>query len=185
MQPLDADDLRSALGDLASRLARRNVHARLYVAGGAAMILAHHADRTTRDVDSAIEHGYEDVVEAAAEIARERGWPRSWINEQATPYMPPAGRRHGEAVFEHPHLTVIAAQATHMLVMKARAARRTDAADVRRLVSMTGVDSVAGIRDLVESVLPGETLSRRELLWLEDVLAEPAPGRRQSKDEMG
>ena len=170
MEPLSRELLLAALDDLAERLRVRNTHARLYIAGGAAMILAHDAQRATRDIDSAIAEGYEAVLDAVREIARERGWPSTWLNEQATAYMPSVEHRQGVAVFEHPYLTVVAATARHMLAMKARAARRADAEDVRRLAAATGIADVDGVSDVVNAVFPGEELGDRQRLWLSEVL---------------
>lgn len=59
------------------------------------MILANKADQLTRDSDAWIEEGYSAVMDAAQQIARQRGWPSTWINEQATIYMPPPEKRRG------------------------------------------------------------------------------------------
>lgn len=167
---LDATDIRCALEDLAERIARHGSSAQPYVAGGAAMVLAHGADHATRDIDVAIVDGYEIVTEQAACIARERGWPTTWLNEQATPYMPPPELRQGKVVLEHPGLVVTAASAQHMLAMKARAARRTDISDVRRLVELTGIRTVEEIDGLVQSVFPEDCLGPRQSDWLREVI---------------
>lgn len=121
--------LREALSELASVLQEQGELARIYVAGGAAMILANKCDRLTRDIDAWIEHGHSPVMEATRQIAKRRGWPSTWINEQATAYMPPPKKRRGNVVFDHPALKVIAASTDHLLAMKARAygSRFTDA----------------------------------------------------------
>lgn len=176
MSTLSESEIRFALSELAERLERRRTHARLYIAGGAAMVLAYDADRATRDIDTAILDGYEAVMSIAAEMARERGWPSTWLNEQATPYMPKAEQRHGREVFEHPYLTVIAASPEHMLAMKARAARRTDISDAMRLMEITGIADIDDIAALVRKVFPDEDLGRRQLDWLEAVIEESQAG---------
>ena len=52
MEPFTADGIRTALVELAERLASRSARGRLYVAGGAAMALAGDADKLTRDIDA-------------------------------------------------------------------------------------------------------------------------------------
>lgn len=136
------------------------------------MVLAYDAERATRDLDTAILDGYEAVMSIAGEMARERGWPSTWLNEQATPYMPAAEHRHGLEVFEHPYLTVIAASPQHMLAMKARAARRTDISDTKRLMEITGIVDVEDIAALVRKVFPDDALGRRQLEWLKEVVDE-------------
>lgn len=174
MRPFDADELHAALGTLADRLQQRCAHARLYVVGGAAMILAHGATHSTIDVDAAIDGDYQAVIDAVREIARERDWPTTWLNEQATPYMPPPERRSGITVLDHPHLRVDAATATQMLAMKARAARRTDTDDVRRLAKLTGIGSVEQVESLIADAFGASTLDNRQRQWLRCVLtSEP------------
>ena len=87
------------------------------------MALAYDAERLTRDIDAAITHGHNAVIDAVRAVAAARGWPSTWLNEQATTYMPQIPDRHSQVVFDHPALQVAAASATHMLAMKARAAR--------------------------------------------------------------
>lgn len=183
MTPLAESEIRAALSELAERLERRRTHARLYIAGGAAMVLAYDADRATRDIDTAILDGYEAVMSIAAEMARERGWPSTWLNEQATPYMPKAVQRHGREVFEHPYLTVIAASPEHMLAMKARAARRTDISDAMRLMEITGIADIDDIAALVRKVFPDEDLGRRQLNWLNAVIEESQTGSRAQEQD--
>lgn len=164
-------DIRAALTELAERLARRGAFGQLYVVGGAAMVLVHGAGHSTRDIDAAIVDGYGAVTEEAALVARAHGWPSTWINEQATAYMPPPELRRGETVLDHPGLLVTAASAEHMLAMKARAARRTDVSDVRRLIARTGIGTVSEIAELVETVFAGEPLDDRQRNWLQAVIS--------------
>ena len=51
----DRASLREALEELAAMLQAKGQRGRIYVAGGAAMLLAHSAERLTRDIDGAIE----------------------------------------------------------------------------------------------------------------------------------
>ena len=134
------------------------------------MILANQADRLTRGIDAWIEEGYGAVMEAARQIARERGWPSTWINEQATTYMPPPSKRRGAVVFDHPALKVIAATNDHLLAMKARAARSVDESDVEQLLRECGYNTVEQVETLVRGVFPDEGLGERQKLWLQGVI---------------
>ena len=175
MTPLTGDDIRTALTELAERLASTRSTARLYVAGGAAMALAYDSDELTRDIDAAIVDGHGAVMPIVREIARARRWPSTWLNEQATPYMPAVPERRGQVVFDHPALKVVAASPEHMLAMKVRAARTSDVAHTRRLIRRTGLTDPDQVQALVESVFPGEPLGRRQRRWLEELLAAMAP----------
>lgn len=87
---LDREAIAEAFRRLGERLARRGLTADVYVFGGAAMALAYDARRATRDIDAVFKpHGV--VVEEAWAVADELGWPRWWLNEQASAYVAPGG----------------------------------------------------------------------------------------------
>ena len=165
-----ASELQEALSELAVILQRRGKRARIYVAGGAAMILANKSDRLTRDIDAWIEEGYGAVMDAAQQIAGQRGWPSTWINEQATTYMPPPEKRRGTVVYDHPSLKVIAANNDHLLAMKARAARSVDESDVEQLLRVCGYSTVEQVESLVQNVFSDEGLGERQKQWLGAVI---------------
>ena len=105
------------------------------------MALLYDESRLTRDVDASIVAGNDEMMAAVREIARERQWPTTWLNEQAMVYMPAENARRGAAAFEDPHLSVVAASVEHMIAMKARSARRTDETDFTHLLEIGGVHS--------------------------------------------
>jgi predicted nucleotidyltransferase len=166
-----ASELRDALGDVAEHLARRGVSSRLYVVGGAAMALAYDAERATRDIDALILDHHGEVTAAVLEVSRRRGLPGSWLNEQASVYMPVGSDRRATVVFDHPALRVMAASPERLLAMKARAARSTDAGDIGALMALTGFTTVAQIIELVADLFPDEPLAERNIKVLEDILA--------------
>lgn len=164
-----ASNLLAAFEEMATILHRDGDSGRIYIAGGAAMLLAHGSVRATEDVDASIDAGHGAVTLAAHEVARRHGWAKSWLNEQATAYMPPPEHRRGSVVFDHPALEVVAATKDHLLAMKVRAARITDKSDVERLLVSCGCNSVEQVEVLVMDVF-GEALRTRQRLWLEGVL---------------
>ena len=90
--------------------------------------LLYDENRLTRDVDASIVAGCEEVMAVVREIADERQWPSTWLNEHATAYLPSGSDRRVSVVFEDSHLSVVAASARHMIAWKARSAGRTDEA---------------------------------------------------------
>lgn len=177
MEPLSAAELRAALGEVAGRLQRRGRQARVYVVGGAAMVLAYGADRLTRDIDAAVIEGHGPLLEEVRALARERAWPTTWLNEQATAYMPPVPDSDSRVVLDHPALVVAAASPRHMLAMKARAARAADVADAVNLLARCGYATVEEVEGLVAELFPGEHLGERQRGWIKDVIATCAPAR--------
>ena len=69
---LNRDEIESAIAELADRLNASNVKAKIYLVGGAVMVLAFDARFTTGDIDGAI-HPTDDLLAVAAEIGERRG----------------------------------------------------------------------------------------------------------------
>ena len=61
-------EITEALGELARRIDRHGVSARVYIVGGAAMVMAYDADRMTLDIDGLIERNYSAVIDSVIEI---------------------------------------------------------------------------------------------------------------------
>ena len=70
MEALDVATFRQALSEVAERLQRRGIHARMYLVGGAAMAFAYDATRLTRDLDGLVTLGHGPLMEEARELAR-------------------------------------------------------------------------------------------------------------------
>jgi hypothetical protein len=168
---LDRAALRRAFDLLAAKLARRGVVGELHVFGGAAMVLVYDERAATRDVD-ALFRPDGPVLEAAREVAGELGLPESWLNNQASSYV--SGRAgHGTPVFDHPNLRVLTTPPEHLLAMKVRASRAArDADDLRLLLASLDLETFAEVARIVERYFPGEPLSDRSRLLIEDLLAE-------------
>ena len=138
---LDRDALIELLDDLAGRLERRKVRAQIYIIGGAAMSLAFDRRRTTHDIDARIDAGHGALTEAVLEMARERGLPGTWLNEQATVNIPRAPDLRARTLYDTPFLTITGASAEHILAMKLEAARATDEDDIRALIGRLEIRS--------------------------------------------
>lgn len=154
-------ELIAALDEVAEILSSRSVTARVYIVGGAAMALAYDSERFTHDIDAVILDGHGAVIAAVHEVARRRGLPMSWLNEQASSYVPRGEDRRGLVVFDHPSLRVIAASPERMLAMKCMSARPTDIPDLRLLVDMLGYSTPAQVVDTTAALFPDEAMPER------------------------
>jgi predicted nucleotidyltransferase len=143
----------------------------VYVFGGAAMALAYDARRATRDID-AVFQPYGVVVEEAWAVADELGWPRWWLNEQASAYVAPGGDPSAPRVFDHPGLRVSAASPEHLLAMKVLAARRRDAEDIRFLVKHLHLATAEEALRLCAEIFPDEEVPGRARLVLVDAFGD-------------
>lgn len=158
-----------ALTSLDLRLQRRRLTADVFVFGGAAMVLGFDARPATRDLD-AVWQPHTAVLEEAWAVAEELGLPRSWLNEQASTYLP-SGVRSGDAVaFHGAALRVTLASAELLLAMKVRAGRRGDLADIALLAARLGMSTADEVIAHAESVFD-EQVAERQRMVVEDLFA--------------
>lgn len=169
---LDQSALRALLLELAERLARRGVRANVYVIGGAAMAMQYDERRATRDIDAVVLSGHGPLIEEVRSMALLHDLPTTWLNEQAASYVARVADADSSIVFDHPNLSVAAASAEHLLAMKMLAARASDVPDLRLLLSVLGITSMAEVESTLATVFPGTTMSDRARLMIEDLLVE-------------
>lgn len=169
----DRDDVLGALEELARRLAARGAPAHIRVVGGAAIAVQYGREALTQDVDALFGRS-DDVLEIAAEIARERGWPNSWLNDDVAMH---ASHFDHEAVWvrivDVESVQVDLAPADLLLAMKLKAGRGgRDEDDIDLLCDACGLRSAAEAEAIFERFYPeGEIkpLARRQLdgrAWL-------------------
>ena len=140
--------------------------------GGAALVMAHRCSRSTRDVDAlALDHRKE-VLESAAEVAREQRLQLNWLNDgvRTAPWPMPAPDARAAMVYESPHLLVTGASAEHMLAMKVRAARGTDVPDIEFLIRETGVSTLQHIEAIHRAVYPHDPIPEESMERIQDCL---------------
>ena len=178
---LDRDALIELLDDLAGRLERRKVRAQIYIIGGAAMSLAFDRRRTTHDVDARIDAGHGALTEAVLEMARERGLPGTWLNEQATANIPRTPDLRARTVYDSPYLTITGASAEHILAMKLEAARATDEDDIRALVGHLEIESVEEAMKVHARLFPESIRQTRAIRLLRRVLVDAGAGQRPNR----
>lgn len=178
MDALSADDMRAALAELSDELRRNRVKARLYLVGGAAITMAFRDSRQTYDLDALILEGHGPVIEAARRVAKRRGWPETWLNEGAVPYVGKLPDRKARTVFGTANLIVTAASAEFLLAMKVRAGRAVDLDDIAMLAGELGLRSAREVFDLHDQVFPALPLSPRADQSVRQFLATLWPGDR-------
>ena len=163
MEPFSADSLEAAFRELSRELQWHHVRAHIYVIGGAAMALGFDDRRHTMDVDALIKRGHGPCVDAVRRIGRRRGWPDTWLNEEAVPAIPRGRDGRARTVYGDRNLVVTAASAEHLLAMKVRAARPKDRKDIGFLAKRLGLSSAREVLDLHDKVFPRDPPNRRNL----------------------
>ena len=138
MEPLLREGIADALQELSDELKRARVKAHLYLVGGAAIAMAFRDSRRTYDLDVLITEGHGPVVDETRRIARRRGWPETWLNEQAASSIPKLPDRRAATLYGSSNLVVTGASAEHLLAMKVRAGRQIDLPDIALLTDSLG-----------------------------------------------
>jgi len=165
---LDRASMTDAFEELSRVLERRGIEARLFVVGGAAIVLAYGERRMTRDVDAIFEPK-DAVYEAAREVGLTRGWPDDWLNDAAKGFAPGPDPQQ-RIVFATNNLEVAVASPEYLLAMKLLASRADqDVEDIRLLYSQLGYTTADEGMNLVERFYPREQLQPRIQFLLEEL----------------
>jgi hypothetical protein len=172
---LNRDERESALAELAERLNARNVKARIYLVGGAVMVLAFSARFSTGDIDGSM-YPTEDVLGVAAEIGERRGLGAEWLNNSARQFIPIFKEPNWQPIRKSGNVEVVAADERSMLAMKMRAGRGSrDRADINFLVKRCGITSVAEALNLYDEYFPEDPLPDRALPLLDEAIEVLGP----------
>ena len=115
-------EMEAALGALGAKLKTEGVRAKLWLVGGAVMVLSHQSRVATGDID-AVAQPAEAVFAAARDVGIERGLPSEWLNDHARVYLPLAVEPMWRPIRTYGNLEVFAADPRMMLAMKLRALR--------------------------------------------------------------
>lgn len=159
-----------AFARLGDHLAREGVVADIHIVGGAVMVTEYEARDATADVDAFDYRPHGPVERAAALVAAEMGLPSSWLNQQASAFVPRGAdwrRSHG---FDHPSLHIYVIVPEQLLAMKVRAGRPTDADDIATLCRILAITTIAEVERVVADAYPDEPAPARGLELAADVL---------------
>lgn len=149
MTEMTTERVTALLTELGERLSGRGIEGEIYIVGGAAMMLAYHRERITRDIDAVGVPQDEINVEVRAMAVDHRDLSSDWLNARVLPLLPRGVDAEQVQVLGAPGITVNVASPRWLLAMKARSARgRRDLDDLWVLCQIIGlrtVDQVWGI----------------------------------------
>jgi hypothetical protein len=174
---VDRQEIDGALRDLAKSLDERGVIARIYLVGGAAMVLGYESRFSTDDVDGS---GYptDEVLAVAAEVAERRGLRPDWLDNSDKVYFPVASEPEWRPVIKVGSAEVVVADERTLLAMKMRASRgRRDEADIQFLLEKCRIDSIDDALALYETYFPEDELPPRAIPMLRNALDGLSSGR--------
>ncbi len=169
---MDRDEINGALRELSEVLDHRGVVARIYLVGGAAMVLAYESRFSTDDVDGS---GYptDAVLAAAEEIAEHQGLQPDWLHDSVKVYFPTFREPDWRPVFKVGTVEVVVADERTLLAMKMRASRgRRDEVDIKFLLDKCGITSVDGALAVYEDYFPEDELPDRAVPMVRHALEQ-------------
>lgn len=170
---MDRGEILDALEELGLELEKRGVNARLYLVGGAVMVLDFAIREGTDDIDGGV-YPAEEVLEVATGIGERRGLHRQWLNDAAKIYIPVFKAPDWRPVRKVGTLEIFSADARAMLAMKMRASRgRRDEVDLAFLLRECGVTTVEDATSLYNGFFPEDPLPERALPMIRFALAQP------------
>lgn len=167
---LELEDLLDGLREVIRRTAETGQSLSIRIVGGAALRIAYFDRPTTVDIDARIEP-FEDLKPIVVQIARERNWPESWLNDEANQFIPSWGRQiDWRPLYDKDQISIWVAPIDALLAMKlhavqGRPGRDTD--DVAKLLRLNGIGDVRAAEAIYEDFYPGDGLNERSLLLLE------------------
>jgi hypothetical protein len=151
---MDRSEIEGALRELAEELDRRGVIARIYLVGGAAMVLAYESRFSTDDVDGS---GFptDEVLALGAQVAEHQGLQRNWLDDSVKVYLPVANEPEWRPVIKVGTAGLVVTDERTLLAMKMRASRgRRDEADIKFLLEKCQITSIDDALELYGEFFP-------------------------------
>ncbi len=167
---MEQHEIETYLRSLHDELARSDVTGEIVLFGGAAMVLAHKARVSTKDVDAVL-LPKSVLYEAAAKIEREDGAPKGWLNDAVKGFLSAAAET--DVLYDWPHLKIYVASPRYLLAMKCMSMRlgkdETDLNDIRFLMGKLGLRNPDDILDLVEKFYPRQLIQPKTRFAIEEL----------------
>lgn len=167
---MERTEIEAYLGHLSALLLRRDIVGEIVLFGGAAMVLAHQARVSTKDVDAVF--APKDVVyAAAAEVTRDHGAPEGWLNDAVKGFLSTQGQT--QLLFDFPNLKVFVAAPEYLLAMKCMSMRigkdETDIRDIRFLMQRLGLRNAVDVLRIVEAYYPRNQIQPKTRFAIEEL----------------
>ena len=164
------NEIESLLRKLSDRLIERGVVGEVALYGGSAMVLAHRARLSTKDVD-AVFVPKQEVYQAVAEVAAIAEVENDWLNDAVKGFL--SEKNDVVPLLDYPGLKVFVAAPEYLLAMKCLSMRlgrdETDLADVRFLMDRLGLRDAAQVLDLVSRYYPEDRIQPKTRFAIEEI----------------
>jgi len=167
---MDRSQIETYLARLSELLAERDVVGEIVLFGGAAMVLAHKARLSTKDVD-AVFAPKDMVYKAAAEVTRECGAAEGWLNDAVKGFL--SDRGETQPLLDLPNLKVYVAVPEYLLAMKCMSMRlgkdETDLRDIRFLMDQLDLRKAEAVLSIVERYYPRNQIQPKTRFAIEEL----------------
>lgn len=166
---LTVNQIRDLLLLIDKKLAERNQHGHIVLAGGAALALVYGARDQTKDIDAIFEPKG-TMREIISEITHESDLSIDWMNDAVKGFIDTT-RQRTDQLMQLDNLTVDVVDTKGLLAMKLVAARMDlfDMDDTLTLARHAGVTSLDELYDIVEERMPPSQLTSRSGLFIQEV----------------
>jgi hypothetical protein len=167
---MDRHEIVTYLTRLSELLALRDVVGEIVLFGGAAMVLAHKARLSTKDVD-AVFAPKALIYQAAADVTRECGAAEDWLNDAVKGFL--SDKHATQPLLDLPNLKVFVATPEYLLAMKCMSMRigrdETDIRDIRFLMKQLDLQTVESVLSIVESYYPHNQIQPKTRFAIEEL----------------
>ena len=162
------DDIEAGLRALVAELVSVGAESKILVVGGAAIALQVGREGLTEDIDT-LHTPSPAVGEAAQRVALARGWPETWLNDNAKMYDSHFHTHEDwELLIEDHSVVVHIAGPRLLLAMKLLAGRgRRDETDIDRLLEALGITSREAAMAVFDFYYPTEVIKPTAMRQLE------------------
>lgn len=170
---LTREEAEAALGELVAELAQREHRSKIYIVGGAALMLGFGARDATKDIDAVITPRNE-IMPVVIEIARRRNLTDDWLNTAAAMYVPPwPDDPNPRIIVSTERVEISIASADVLLAMKIHASRgRQDIEDLRFLLAEVGIDNYEDAISHFERFYEDDPIKGRAIQILAEIFGE-------------
>lgn len=151
---MTGEQMREHLTEVGALLAARGLTGEIVLAGGAVMVMALGARGGSRDIDAVFTKEAEAIGQAAREVARARGLPVFWLNDNVRVFVAPDAP--SVDFFEVPGLRVRMVRLDYLFYMKAWAGDPIDQRDLRVIATALGLKDEHQAHEVVRGYSPGE-----------------------------